>query len=728
MIKQFNDVSSTILATCLSQEGITITHANKFKASFDIKTRVLTIPSTKFSVDKDVTIALTLHEVGHALYTGLEYGEAQKEHKIPNSLINIIEDIRIEKLIKRKYKGAKRVMIRSALKLFKDGLFGTPEEIAEYEGLDIVNIFYKCGSGCGLKLPTIYSEVYPAIDAMETFEDVVEVCLTLMKQNAKQDEEEDENGEDKETKNELPEPDNDEDKDDEEGENESLSNNSDDENENEEEEETESSNSGQNEETDSDKEDDNEITNDKSPSDNSLGEMKSQDKFDENFNDKFNDQSAYTDKIYIKNVTPEKPELIEADIVIPFEKYKNSIKAAISESYTGYGGVEYVENYAYHKSLYPAFISDIKRTVNHMANTFERLKSAAVWERTKSHNVGSLNLKKLHQYKYNDDIFNKGQTVSAGKNHGILMMIDYSGSMSSVIPEELKQIIITAMFARKVDIPFEAYSFTSAFESGSLGKNVESTVEEVSNSSLNDSKVVELINSSLSKKDFEQGIFNLFITRTLYAHNYSHKPARIPYNHRNGAYQALGGTPLSSSMLIIEKVMGAFVKKHNLEIPTFILITDGAGCTLSTASFSNNTIVGISDNNKLYSSATEYGFGGTKEVTMITSMIKEKYNANIIGYFIAERVSRKSIERIYNLDLNVKINNAVMNKKGYIELDIDGFDQFFMISGKAVETNTDDLKGKDIKDIKKQFRANSKSITNNKVFASKVIEIVATAA
>ena len=43
------------------------------------------------------------HEVGHALYTPDE--EWWKEHKVPPSFVNITEDVRIEKLMKRRYAG-----------------------------------------------------------------------------------------------------------------------------------------------------------------------------------------------------------------------------------------------------------------------------------------------------------------------------------------------------------------------------------------------------------------------------------------------------------------------------------------------------------------------------------------------------------------------------------------------------------------------------------------------
>ena len=47
--------------------------------------------------------ALVAHEVGHALYTPDR--DWYKEIQIPPSFVNIVEDVRIEKLMKRRYGG-----------------------------------------------------------------------------------------------------------------------------------------------------------------------------------------------------------------------------------------------------------------------------------------------------------------------------------------------------------------------------------------------------------------------------------------------------------------------------------------------------------------------------------------------------------------------------------------------------------------------------------------------
>ena len=47
------------------------------------------------------------------------------------------------------------------------------------------------------------------------------------------------------------------------------------------------------------------------------------------------------------------------------------------------------------------------------------------------------------------------------KAHGMMMLLDWSGSMSDVLFNTVKQLINLVEFCRKVNIPYEVYFFTS---------------------------------------------------------------------------------------------------------------------------------------------------------------------------------------------------------------------------------------------------------------------------
>ena len=66
-----------------------------------------------------------------------------------------------------------------------------------------------------------------------------------------------------------------------------------------------------------------------------------------------------------------------------------------------------------------------------------------------------------HTYKYNEDLFRKVSIVPDGKNHGLIFIFDWSGSMQDYLLDTYKQLCSLVWFCKKVSIPFEVYSFQS---------------------------------------------------------------------------------------------------------------------------------------------------------------------------------------------------------------------------------------------------------------------------
>ena len=94
-------------AKLLAKENIFVRHSiHEQTASFDIKNRILTLPIFSNRMSPDVKDMMIGHEVGHALWTLLEEWEAALETvKVDKSILNIVEDARIEKRVKRTYPG-----------------------------------------------------------------------------------------------------------------------------------------------------------------------------------------------------------------------------------------------------------------------------------------------------------------------------------------------------------------------------------------------------------------------------------------------------------------------------------------------------------------------------------------------------------------------------------------------------------------------------------------------
>ena len=139
--------SKSMLAKLLAKENITIVHGNYRTAFFDVERRTLGLPL--WDNLEDVYDLLVGHEVGHALETPPEgwHDAAVEIPGCPRSYINVVEDVRIEKLIQRRYPGLVSCFKRGYQKLYDDDFFGVneiPELTSDYVNLiDRINLKAK---------------------------------------------------------------------------------------------------------------------------------------------------------------------------------------------------------------------------------------------------------------------------------------------------------------------------------------------------------------------------------------------------------------------------------------------------------------------------------------------------------------------------------------------------------------------------------------------------------
>ena len=131
---------NTVLAKLFAEEDIHVVHRQAHTASFDVKKRELVLPILKF-MSKDIQDLMTLHEVGHAFWTTVDMMRETSERKIHHSIVNILEDVRIEKMIQEKYKGSKIIFKRGYQELIKNNFFETyGKDINSYNLIDRINL------------------------------------------------------------------------------------------------------------------------------------------------------------------------------------------------------------------------------------------------------------------------------------------------------------------------------------------------------------------------------------------------------------------------------------------------------------------------------------------------------------------------------------------------------------------------------------------------------------
>ena len=173
--------TKSLLAKLLASENITVEHGNYQTASFDVKNRVIRLPIFKY-MSGSIYDLMVLHEVGHALWTPLKGLHSEKNEKGPGfkSYLNVVEDARIEKKIKRKYPGGSKPMIEGYRQLVSENFFATKDrDLNALNLIDRINLHYKIGASAGIEFSEVERPFITEIDKAETFEEIYDITVRL---------------------------------------------------------------------------------------------------------------------------------------------------------------------------------------------------------------------------------------------------------------------------------------------------------------------------------------------------------------------------------------------------------------------------------------------------------------------------------------------------------------------------------------------------------------------
>ena len=531
----FNITSKEVLAKLMASENITVVHKNAETASFDVKNRVLTLPQWR-DMGNETYDHLVGHEVGHSLYTPADEWLTACEGKSEGyrSFVNVVEDARIEKLIQRRYPGLRRSFIKSYRKMLTDGFFGKDEaEINNFKLIDRLNVYFKCGASLGVEFSAEEREWVNKIDNAETFQDVLDIVNSLYDSASKEYEEE---------------------------QIQALSMfNEDDEDEYEEEDGDESEVSISENDDEGD-EDSREINTDEDSDDTSAGQVNDELAIDgpiaetyraleKNIHNNFVDNDIEVYNFFLKDT--------EVDTLI--QDYKEIIE---NHSSNDYASLRFAA-----ERIYKKFVSESKNSINYMVKEFEMRKSASAYSRAKIAKTGVIDSVKMNNYKFSDDIFRKMTVLPEGKNHGMIMYIDWSGSMADDLENTIVQLLNMVLFCKQVNIPFEVYAFT---DRRSRQNSMERNMVKDEFMYTENFKLMRLFDNKMNRKQLGE-IAGILLATAKYFKGESRYEYSVNYD------MWLGGTPLPETIMAAFKIYENFKKTNRCDIVNTIFLTDGDG-------------------------------------------------------------------------------------------------------------------------------------------------------
>lgn len=604
----------TLLAKLMATENIHVVHKSGARtARFNLKTRTLTCPVWK-DMDGDLYDLLMGHEISHALHTPpqgwhdvIENGPQKKAFR---SFLNVIEDARIERFLKDKFPGIRKPMMNGYKTLFERDFFGTSkiEDLnKDLYLIDKINIAAKLGSLINIKFKPEEQHFFDRTMTVHTWDEVAALALELFEYSKKEQEEannkrkeeyrqrmeqlrQEADEEEQENQEEFGDEDSDEFEFDE---GDGLD--EDDESEEDGGDESEEGGGGESNEDgeSSSKNNGGQGDNKKSGEQDSKGDKKDQSSSEQNEDEDKKDGStskgaskggasdgnlprSLTDDAYRKK----EEELVETgdvnyvNVTVP----KVCLQDVLVSCHTVNVGIEGIYQ-AYPQAtrialdLYRKFKEKNNDYINLLVKEFEMRKAAKSFKRRKLSDTGEIDTKKLPFYKLSDDIFRKMMQVQAGKSHGLTLVLDKSGSMSNHIIAAMEQLLILAVFCRKVNIPFIGFTFTNTSGYAHFHDFKRSDLKPFSADNgdlrLSELDLREVINSTMNQTMFTKSIINQLLISHMLGHSPITSSLCLPEQEK------MGGTPLNEALIVLRDVVQLFKKKHRVDIVNTIIVHDG---------------------------------------------------------------------------------------------------------------------------------------------------------
>ena len=711
------------LAKLLATEDLIVEHRKVDTAQFNVQTRVLTLPNWE-RASNNVYDSLVAHEVGHALYTPDR--EWFKEVKIPQSFVNIVEDVRIEKLMKRRYAGLAKTFYNGYNELNDNDFFEIEnEDLDNFNIADRVNLHYKIGSWVDVPFSVSEKSIVGVIGNVETFDDTLSAAEALYnlckKETEKKQKEEENNKEDFFLDNKDSGMDNtDSDVDD--------------------------SNSDSVDDSDSNVEGDVDI--DYQPTTNSGGinasdlpdieepEIHTAKAFEDALKDLTNLNDGNKENVYV-----ELPQVNLKNIIVPNNVIHDRINLYWQEEEKRW--TDNKGDYLLHEGCfdnsdneYYKFKKNAQKEVNYLVKEFECKKSASAYARSTVARTGVLDTTKLHTYKYNEDLFKKINVVPDGKNHGLVFILDWSGSMSHVMSDTIKQLYNLLWFCKKVSIPFEVYAFTNdypreQFMTSSYEKKEGYAFIEETFSLLN------LFSSKAKSKELEIQMKNIFRIACGFDRNvWTYYSIPLGMN--------LSGTPLNETLVALHQILPQFKKQNNVEKVQCVILTDGEGAPLKYSKkfqrhwesedymgsqyINENCIIRNRKTGHTYSCA---GLGHWADVSdlLIKDLRQSFPHTNFIGIrILTNRDASQFIRRYtgYEDDSYYKINSRWKKEKSFA-IKNSGYHTYFGLSSSSLSNDDEFQVQEDATkaQIKKAFVKSLKNKKMNKKVLGEFVELVA---
>ena len=444
------------------------------------------------------------------------------------------------------------------------------------------------------------------------------------------------------------------------------------------------------------------------------------------------------------------PKINTNALVIDFKK--------TLEECNKYYGVQDGAN-EYGIKLLKKFKSTNDKMVSYMVKEFEMKKAADIHRRAYNSKKGTLDMNKIHAYKYSENLFQQITNLPEGKNHGMVMFIDWSGSMHNYMKETIEQLINLTMFCSKVQIPFEVYAFSDHYRDWKNEDNKKVNEEyrlrpynetalgkKVANYKKNNIvvssgfRLMNIFSSRMRNRELNNAYQNFLMIAEGFSNRYHHYYSSdyryfgMPDNF------SLGGTPLNDTIVVAKTVIEEFKMKSRAQIINAIFLTDGQSNQQNEYLNSSNEVerfnrysVHIDDPvTRMRVFPEDVKKSNHKVTSLLLLALKRSLGINLLGFFLTSGSGRRNMGNLtYAMSRYPTDEDTAKFRKEKFLIETDtAYDELYIINTKGLEIDEVDHMnsvqvGSSKAEIRKALKKNTKGKLQNRILLNAFIEKVA---
>ena len=736
MAKTLNTVSNTshaaqsVMARILATENIKVVIDQKMQtAAFDLKNRTLLLPQWK-DMGKVVYDMLIGHEISHALHTPAEgwrstcekiggtTDTSSKAYQTASLYLNVVEDARIERLIQIKFPGFRRDFIGAYTELHNKNFFGVKGvDLNTLTLADRINLYYKLGTigSVGINFTAAEDQFIRRIDSATTFADAAQIAEDLFRycneqQHKNQQQQQNGNG----------------------SPNKPCNNGKDDKSQGDQSKQGEPRGDSDTSETkdgsrgDQGGDEKRDGAGDDAQDGGDQADQQGKQPADSSNNDEQQQQSGPVGSQHSQSDVPPTPmtqknlndnlqqqvqrDQYAKDVIAPTQLVHCNLDNVIIDCKkiveAKRKDFEWMTNPAAcqngshinHAAIVTKttkeqadFMHASKKQIDLLMKQFELRKAAQIAKRESIRKTGILDTVRMVNYKHSEDIFRRNTMLPEGKNHGLVMFVDWSGSMQQCLAAVIEQTMVLVEFCRRMSIPYEVYAFTTrSFESGidsggwnpAPGADIAVTREKMWKGTVNDNytkntpeevmaqgyesprshtqfSLLNLLSSRLNRTEHQEMMVFL---RALVSRHYE-----VTSTFHANARWELSGTALDESIVAAMQIVPQFKEANKLDIVNTIFLTDGetsvpymTGSQLidpkSKAIYSADQFFSDEERNAGY---VDY-YGQSTNILLLA--LRDITKSNVVGMFLTSRADGINVLRNFRKEVRRQSNMLMAGK------------------------------------------------------------------